>query len=242
MPGSRSLAPLEAQHASDLTRDCAAVKEQFSAYLDGAMDGRTMQALAAHLDVCAICSSEFETWRSVQAVLGELGPAPLPMALQAQLRDALAGELDRGTYLSPGQRLSVLWQRTVAPMCLRLSAGFAAALLLVGGAVWVIGTAAPVQASDEHMADLHPPRFLYSQAPPEPITTDRRFVAVMVDAKVDVDGHVYDYALIAGPDDTTTRARVEANLLGSRFKPATVFGVPVPGHAMITYTAVSVHG
>ena len=227
---------------SDDGCECLAVKDRFSAYLDGALDGKSMQALAAHLHGCLSCSSEFEAWRSVQAVLGELGPAPLPLALQAQLRDTLAGELERGSHLSPVRRLSVLWQHTVAPMCVRLSAGFTAALLLVGSAIWVIGTAAPVQASDEHMADLHPPRFLYSQAPPEPITTDRRFVAVMVDAKIDADGHVYDYVLVAGPDDTTTRARVETNLLGSRFKPATVFGVPVPGHAMITYTAVSVHG
>ncbi len=226
----------------DRTCSCALVKDQFSAYLDGALDGKSMQALAAHLEDCALCAAEFEAWRSVQTILGELGPAPLPTTLQAQLRDALAGELERGTHLSPVQRFAAVWQRTVAPMCVRLSAGFAAALLLVGSAVCVIGTAAPVQASDEHMTDLHPPRLLYSETSPEPIATDKRFVAVLVDAKVDADGHVYDYALVSGPNDTATRARVESNLLGSRFKPATVFGVPVPGHAMITYTTVSVHG
>jgi hypothetical protein len=118
----------------------------------------------------------------------------------------------------------------------------AAALVLVGSAIWFIGSAAPVQANDDRLADLHPPQFLYSQVPPQAITTTGEVFAVLVDAKVDADGRVYDYSVIEGPRDSSTRARIEANLLGSVFKPATVFGVPVPGHAMMTYTTVSVHG
>ena len=102
--------------------------------------------------------------------------------------------------------------------------------------------AAPVQANDDRMADLHPPRFLYSEVSPEPIATPQHFVAVVVEAQVDARGRVYDYNILEGPQDPTTRARVEANLLSSVFKPATVFGEPVRGHAMITYTAVSVRG
>ena len=201
-----------------------------------------MGALAAHLESCQSCETEFEAWRTVQALLGELGPAKPPVALQARLRDALASERDRGTYLSPMQKLTAWWRQTLAPMCLRVSGGLAAALVLIGGATWFIGTAAPVQANDDKLADLIPPRFLYSETAPEPITTSGRFVAVLVDAKVNAEGRVYDYKLLEGPDDSATRARVESNLLGSVFKPATVFGVPVPGHAMITYTAVSVRG
>ena len=64
-------------------------------------------------------------------------------------------------------------------------------------------------------------------------------VAVLVDAKVDAQGRVYDFDVIDGATDPATRIWVEANLLESVFKPATIFGVPVPGHAMMTYTAVS---
>jgi hypothetical protein len=38
------------------------------------------------------------------------------------------------------------------------------------------------------------------------------------------------------------KIRVENNLLTSVFTPATVFGVPVRGHVVITYTGVSVRG
>lgn len=225
-----------------LTADCARVRASFSDYLDGALDGRTMGALAAHMEHCSPCSAEFSDLRSVQAVLGELGPAHPPPVLQAQLRDVLAGERRLGSFRSPLQRFRAFTEETFVPLCLRLSAGLGAALVLVGTTVWFVGSAAPVQANDDRLADLHPPRFLYSETSPQPIGSPQRFVAVMVEAKVDSRGRVYDYTILEGPRDSATRARVEANLLGSVFKPATVFGEPVPGHAMITYTAVSVHG
>ena len=225
-----------------LTNECMAARGNFSAYLDGALDGGSMAQLAQHFERCDACDEEFKAWRSVHAALAELGQAEAPEALQAQLRYTLAGELELGTYRSPMHRLVKSLRFTLMPAALRLSAGLAAAMLLVGCLSWVIGSVAPVQANDDRMAHLNAPQYLYSVAPPEPITTASGFVAVLVDAKVNAEGRVYDYDLIEGPRDTATRARIEENLLGSIFKPATVFGVPVPGHAMMTYTAVSVRG
>ena len=222
--------------------ECAKVQEGFSAYLDGALDGRSMATLAGHLDACGTCRAEFEAWRAMQQALAGLGPALLPEALQAQLRDTLAGERKRGTHRSPARRFRSFWNQTCVPVGLRLGAGLAGALVLASGLSWLVGTAAPVQANDDRLAHLNAPQYLYSMTPPQPITTSSCFVAVLVDAKVNAEGRVYDYQLLGGPNDQTTRSRVEANLLGSIFKPATVFGVPVPGHAVMTYTAVSVHG
>ena len=222
--------------------DCLASRERFSAYLDGALDGRAMAKLADHLEHCSECDREFSAWRSMHTALGELGQAPVPQALQAQLRDTLAGELDRGSYRSPMQRFAEFWRGTLMPSGLRFGAGLGATLLLLGGLSWLIGSVAPVQANDDRMAHLNAPQYLYSVRTPEPIATSSRFVAVLVDAKVNAEGRVYDYDLIEGPKDTATRARIESNLLGSIFKPATVFGAPVPGHAVMTYTTISVRG
>ncbi len=218
---------------------CGESRAAFSAYLDGALDGHSMAQLAAHLRQCPECDAEFAAWRSMQSALGELGPAKLPSELQARLRDALASEIVTGRHLSPARRLMEFWQRTLAPAGLRLGAGFAATLVILGSAAWFVGSALPVQANDERLAHLNAPRYLYSQAATEPIATNNEFVAVLVDAKVDASGRVYDFDVIDGPSDPATRVRIEANLLESVFKPATVFGVPVPGHAMMTYTAVS---
>lgn len=221
---------------------CALVRNRFSSYLDGALDGRKMAHLAKHLTACDACRTEFQAWRAMQSALGDLGPVMAPEALQAQLRDTLAGELQKGTHRSPARRLQAFWRATLMPVGLRLSAGLAGALLLASSLTWVVGTAAPVQANDDRLAHFNAPVFLYSMTSPAPITTSGHFVAVLVDAKINAQGRVYDYQMLEGPTDAVTRSRVEANLLGSIFKPATVFGVPVPGHAVMTYTAVSVRG
>ena len=222
--------------------ECTTVRANFSAYLDGALPGHAMTSLVSHLEGCTACAAEFEAWHTMQAALVELGPALVPANLQAQLRDTLASERKRGTYQSPARRFSEFWHGTLAPAGLRFGAGLAGALVLVSGLTWLVGTAAPVQANDDRLAHLNAPTYLYSTTPPAPIATSCRFVAVLVDAKVNAEGRVYDYDLVAGPDDLATRSRIEANLLSSVFKPATVFGVPVPGHAVMTYTTVSVHG
>ncbi len=222
-----------------LTEGCEQTRAGFSAYLDGALDGRTMGQLAAHLRECGVCENEFAAWRSMQDALSVLGPAPVPAELQAQLRDVLAGEISTGRHLSPVRRLCAFFERTLVPAGIRLGAGFAATLVILGSGAWLVGSALPVQANDDRLAHMNAPKYLYSQTMPEPVLAKGAFVAVVVDAKVDANGRVYDFELIDGPKDPETRLWIEANLLGSVFKPATVFGEAVPSHAMMTYTTVS---
>jgi hypothetical protein len=95
------------------------------------------------------------------------------------------------------------------------------------------------------MTHMVGPRYLYSQVPPQPIVTHADApgdAPVVVDALVDNKGRVYDYTILEGPQDTKTRIQVEDNLLSIVFQPATVFGVPVRGHVLMTYSGVSVQG
>ncbi len=221
--------------------ECAVVRSGFSAYLDGAISGVEMAAISGHLEICGECATDFNLWREVQRSLVELGPAQPPARLQARLRAALAVERERGAHLPFHRRALLQWKSSIAPLALRLSGGFAAAVLLAGGLCWVFGAPIVVQANDDAMAHLVAPHYLYSQVPPEPIKT-RHDVPIVVEAMVDSKGRVYDYAILAGPQDPEAKVRVENNLLGSVFKPATVFGMPVRGHVVMTYTGVSVRG
>jgi hypothetical protein len=116
-----------------------------------------------------------------------------------------------------------------------------AAVLLLAGLFRLFGPGVEVQANDDGLAHLIAPRYLYSQVPPVAVETGRD-VPVLIDARVDTRGRVYDYTIIDGPSDRAVRVQVEQNLLTSVFKPATVFVVPVDGHVMLTYTGVSVRG
>jgi anti-sigma factor RsiW len=220
---------------------CESVRLEFSSYLDGAMTGAEMAAMAGHLDGCGECASEFTAWREIQQSLADLGPARPPMRLQERLRTAIAVERERGTHLPWTRRFLAAWEISIAPMALRVTGGFAAAIVLLGSLGWMLGAPISVQANDDEMAHLIAPRYLYSQVPPQPIETGRE-VPILVEAMVDTRGRVYDYSIIDGPRDLAVQLRVTQNLLSSVFKPATVFGVPVRGHVVMTYTGVSVRG
>jgi hypothetical protein len=220
---------------------CAAVRAEFSAYLDGAVSGVEMAAISRHLGGCNECAKDFEVWRQVQRSLGELGPQTPPARLQARLRAAIAAERERGAHLPFFERALLIWRSSLAPLALRLSGGFAVTLVLAGALCWVFGAPIAVQANDAGMANLIAPRYLYSQVPPEPISTQRD-VPIVVDAMVDSSGRVYRYTILEGPKDNEVNVRVENNLLSSVFTPATVFGIPVRGHVVMTYTGISVRG
>jgi hypothetical protein len=126
-------------------------------------------------------------------------------------------------------------------MAFRLAGGLAAAIILVGSFSWLFSAPIAVQANDDRLAHLVAPRYLYSQVPPQPIETHRD-VPIVIEALVDTHGRVYDYTVLEGPRDPAVLVRVEDNLLASVFKPATVFGVPVRGHVVLTFAGVSVRG
>ncbi len=220
---------------------CEHIRAEFSDYLDGAVSGHAMAAIAEHLETCAPCSSEFDSLLAVQQSLAGLGPAHPPTGLQAQLRQAIAIEREHGTHLSPVNRLVFAWDTWLASAALRATGGFCAPLLLLGALGWMFSAPLAVQANDDNMAQLIGPRFSYSQVPPQPISLDRD-APVMVEAKVDTSGRVYDYSILAGQLDQAARLQVEQNLLSSVFKPATLFGTPVRGQVVLTYTGVSVRG
>lgn len=220
---------------------CAAAQAAFSAYLDGDLTGVEMGRMADHLEACQPCSTEFDGWCAMQTALADLGPARAPERLQQQLRQALDTERARGSYLPLSGRVALLWQRSLAPLAVQTAGGMLAAVLLLAGLFRLFGPGVEVQANDDGMAHLIGPHYLYSQVPLTAVHTGRD-VPVLIDAQVDTRGRVYDYTILDGPADAAVRLQVEQNLLSSVFKPATVFGVPVDGHVMVTYTGVSVRG
>jgi len=222
---------------------CEQVREEFDAYLDSAMSGVEMQAMAGHLETCVPCARDFGELRLLQQCLGELGTAAAPDRLQQQLCETLTVERERGTHLGWREQILLSWKSWLAPLALRVSGGLLAAMVIAAGLGWLF--AAPlvssVQANDENMAHLVAPRYLYSQVPAQPIETHHD-VPVVIEAQVDTQGRVYDYQIVAGPEDPAIRMKVEENLLASVFKPATAFGVPVRGQVVVTYAGVVVHG
>ncbi len=223
--------------------ECTTTRALFSDYLDGAVSGRDMQSVAAHLHLCGSCRDEFAAWRSTQSALSAAGSARAPADLGLRLRVAISQEAARRQSRWQ-DRFAVRWENLVRPALLQVSAGLAGTIILVGGLAMLVGmVAAPqaVMANDEPLGAMTSPHYSYSIEPQAPIVTAQD-APVVLEARINADGLVYDYTVLSGPQDAVTMAQVRHQLMLQVYTPARVFGSPVSSRALVTFAGVQVHG
>jgi anti-sigma factor RsiW len=223
--------------------ECAHVRQQFSAYLDGAVSGAAMRQISEHLEECPGCTAEFAEWRNAQLLISSIGPAKAPANLGLRLRVALSQQA-ANTAQEKIARGRIRWQNTFAPLLWQVTAGFASTVALLGGVAVLIGMFAspePLLARDEPLGMASNPRFLYSSLEPAGAVGDRNN-PIVVQAFVNGEGRVYDYKIVSGSTDNKTRSQLEDALLFSVFAPAQIFGQPVRGTVVLSFSGVSVRG
>jgi len=226
---------------------CATVQSRLSDYLDGAVSGQEMQEIARHIqgspsaEGCAHCAHELAAWRTTQNALAVIGPAKPPADLALRLRVAISQQnARRNSRLI--DRLSLAWENTVRPLFVQVSAGVAGSVVLVGGIMLLLGVVAapqPVLANDEPLGAVTAPHYRYSAVLPQAIVTPQN-TTIVVEACIDKFGRVYDFNIVAGPQDDRVRTQIASQLLSSVFEPASAFGVPIRGRAIITFSGISV--
>jgi anti-sigma factor RsiW len=224
---------------------CNEVQASFAEYLDGRLNGREMQRMAAHLESCEECGQEWVSLRQAQASLAALGPAPEPEDLPLRIRVAVSQERARSRR-SRFEGWNLAWRNTVGPFLLQASAGFASAVLLLGAVIVLVTMFAQpevAQASkDEPLGNATAPRLLYLSSVVGENEIGALSGPVVVEAYINGEGQVYDYRIVSGPTDAATRSQVENLLLFSVFEPARFFGQPVRGLAVLSFSGVSVRG
>jgi anti-sigma factor RsiW len=222
-------------------KQCAHFREQFSVYLDGAVSGAAMHEIAAHLEACPGCADEFAQWRAAQALISSIGPAKAPPNLGLRLRVALSQQA-ANTAQEKLARGRVHWQNTFRPLLWQITAGFASTVALLGGAALLVGMfPGSALANDEPLGSATNARFLYNPFEPVEGVADGNN-PVVVEAFINGEGRVYDYKIISGSTDPKTRSHLEDILLFSIFAPAEVFGQPVRGTVLLSFSSVPVRG
>ena len=177
----------------------------------------------------------------MQRALGRAGTVKVPSDLGLRLRVAISHEgARRQGHWWDG--LAVQWDNLVRPLVVQASAGLASALVLVGSLVMLLGVVAAPQAvlaHDEPLGALTMPHYLYSAARLLPVTAAGD-ATIVVQAQVNEAGEVYDYTVLSGAIDGATTAQIRDQLMVQVYEPARVFGEPVRGQVLITFSGVSV--
>jgi anti-sigma factor RsiW len=224
---------------------CISMQAKLSDYLDGRLTGREMHRIAAHLERCPGCASEWTSLRELQSSLAALGAVPEPDDLLLRLRVAVSQERARSKK-RPLQTWRLVWRNTVGPFLLQAGAGFASAVLLLGAVILLVGIVTKPEAAqasgDEPLGMATAPHLLYFLSG----ASDSQIAAlpgpVVVEAYVNGEGWVYDFRIVSGPTDAATRTQVESLLVSGVFEPARFFGRPVRGLAVLSFSGVSVRG
>jgi len=222
--------------------ECAKARTSFSGYLDGAISGREMQSVARHLEVCAECSAEFAGWRGMQRVLAETGPVKAPADLGLKLRLAVSHEKSR--QQSFRDNFAMRWENLIRPIALQTISGLAGALLLFGGISMLVGVVAvpnAVLANDEPLGAVTMPHYLYSSPQEQPVITSGDST-IVVQADVNAAGKVYNWSIVSGDADQKTLDQVRDQLMLQVYEPARMFGEPVRGQVLVTFSGVQVKG
>jgi len=223
---------------------CSGVQGRFTEYLDGRLNGKEMQRIAAHLDRCPSCAGEWNALTETQHALAGLGTIAPPPDLLLRCRVAISQEGARRRE-SVWDRWTLVWRNTFGPFLLQAAGGFCSAVLLLGTVTVMVGMLSPgsVQASkDEPLGSATPARLLYLSSGAGGDDIGAVAGPVVVEVYINGHGQMYDYRIVSGPNDPQTRSQVENLLLLSRFEPARFFGQPVRGLAVLSFSGISVRG
>jgi hypothetical protein len=204
-----------------------------------------MQLIAAHLGDCRGCAQEWDLLRETQGALSSLGSVPEPKDLLLRIRVAVSQERARSRQ-SIFHGWDMAWQNTVGPFLLQAGAGFASAVLLLGTIIVLITMFAQPEVAqatkDEPLGNPTAPRLVSLSSGAGDNEIGNLSGPVVVEAYVNGQGEMYDYRIVTGPNDASTRSQIENLLLTSKFEPARFFGQPVRGLAVLSFSGVSVRG
>lgn len=219
--------------------NCSQARSLFSPYLDGVLNGRQMQDLGNHLAQCAACSHESALLADTQRAVSSLGRRQAPPELALKLRVAISHEAARSRARSFAG-LQVRLENALNAFMVPATAGVLSAIVFFGLLIGLF--ALPVQANNDVPTMLYTPPVLAQS----PFSNDMERIkaeSIVVEAYVDANGRVQDYRILSAPMETDEiKPQLDNMLIFTTFRPATAFGQPTSGRAVLSFSKINVKG
>ncbi len=204
------------------------------------MSGKQMHEISEHLSSCRACRSEFTLLRNTQKLVSELGRKQPPSDLALKLRVMISQELAQSRR-KPFEGLLVRLENAFNAFMVPATAGIVSAIIIFGLLIGVLYPAQISQSNDVPTLLYTPPELSFSPFGLEMsgINAD----SLVVEAYVDANGRVQDYRILSAPEDEKDLIpELNKMLIFTTFRPATAFGKPTSGHAVLSFAKVNVRG
>lgn len=220
---------------------CTDARPLFSANLDGALPGGQMQKLSEHLETCPKCSAEYLSLSQTQQLVASLGRRRPPQDLALKLRVAISREAALRRERS-WNAWSVRLEDAFRAFMIPATAGVISAVIFFAVMIGFFALPASVSAADQDLPVFYTPPQLAS-IPMEPGIASSIPESVVVEASIDANGRVQDYRVISGPKDATQYStQLDSVMIFTTFRPATSFGRPTVGRAVLSFAKINVRG
>jgi hypothetical protein len=162
---------------------------------------------------------------------------PPDLELQVRLRVSRAAQPAMGAFLGMFGRLAVHVSNFLRPVAIPAVSGLLTAMLIFGAFVYQFALPLDI-TNDVPLALQTPPRLRV--VPPINFTTSPD--GVVVQTEVDYQGRITNFQVLDGGGDEHQLRELRNLLALMKFEPATRFGRPTAGKAVINISGISVKG
>jgi hypothetical protein len=238
---------------------CTTVQTKLAGYLDDALTGTTSAAerveIGEHLNRCAYCRAELETFRKLSVLLSRVPKNVPPADLAVRIKVAAAqAQISRdwpSFVCKMRDRAELLLDNVFRPLTVPATGGvFSAVVVFVLVLqLMVPGTTVRAVSNDIPLNILRPAELVSLSEYPQSWASEQHEPelslpeGVQVYVTVDARGQMIDYEILSGPASQDLRRELDQMLLFSRFKPMMSFGRPTSGgHVILSFSAVRVRG
>jgi hypothetical protein len=219
---------------------CTKVNSLLSQYLDGALDVSHARKMEEHLGGCSTCQLEFNGLQQMKVAVASVGRRTAPDDLALRVRLAISRER-ANVRVSPLASLRFRMENTFNAFMVPATAGLLSAILFFG---LLIGFFAPPSNNNDVPVSTvfyTPPELAIS---PFGMTDNVSSDSVVVEAYVDSNGRVQDYKVLSSPNGNVSDVdpRIKNMLIFTMFRPATAYGRPTAGKAVLSFSQINVKG
>ncbi len=219
--------------------NCGKYKSQITDAVDGEFPGNELQT---HLMECSSCRRDFEELKQVRQWMRAMPRHSLPH----EVGTAVRVEYPRRSSFTRSDRFWMLVENSLKPLAIPAAAGIVVAVLFFAvmlNALWMTPTLANPADDVQLLLRTAPRSRSYNYLP---IATDGSSnlpdEPILVETHIDPQGRVYDFKVLSGPGTPQVIQSLEKVLYFTVFDPATSFGRPAPGTAILSFRTVKVLG
>ncbi|HXZ79320.1 MAG TPA: zf-HC2 domain-containing protein [Terriglobales bacterium] len=216
---------------------CAKAKSLSTHYLDGRLEGPDYHALERHLLACHACKSSVSSLEQTRQLLSSLGRRKAPADLALRLRLAISREA-AAVRRDPFALLRLRLENPLNAFMVPATAGLLSAIIIFGLLIGFF--ALPAQINDVPTMLYTPPELAIA---PFGLSQPVNGESVVIEAYVDANGRVQDYRVLTAPGGSSlSDSDLKNMLIFTVFRPATSFGRPTAGRAILSFSKLNVRG